>query len=571
MAATLLDRIYAEMLHSGRPWPAAELGRTFLKLHSSGPAPERLVRSLLASDSRFREAPAGSWTARAVSRPTLDQSKYVLAWVELGDAPLPSGWRLHLHPHGSARDCWSEIASSDALVALPAEPEPWEALRRLGCRIATMQPGPCLRLLQWAERRWVLPEWDPVPLDLLSLARVALVRQGVPPSESLAQARLPRLAERWGLGPVVEDPSGAAPAALGAILDRLLQDFGSWTEEDLAEAWKGAFTTRPIPWERFAFTASDVDAVPETSGIYRFFDRGGSLLYIGKAARLSRRLASYFRALPPEPSKREQLLQSLYRFELTPLPSELEALVEEARAIRRERPPWNVQIEIHRPDSFPPGWWWPLVFVAGGGEMLRVSGFLVESEERSYVFHLPRGSEAANLDSLASWLEHRLERAGEADRSDSPEPAGPGRVRSGGAPLRRTSESVAPPMLRVSEPAPPPVPGASEPAAPPIPVVSESTTSPVPRISDPAAPEGDGASPGEALPPGVTALEAPETWLLLRSWLRQRDRLHRVDSIHFTSGFALLEALLALARRSDAAQAAVDQRPARLSGPGAAW
>jgi hypothetical protein len=68
-------------------------------------------------------------------------------------------------------------------------------------------------------------------------------------------------------------------------------------------------------------------------------------------------------------------------------------------------------------------------------------------------------------------------------------------------------------------------------------------------------------------PAGIATLDPPEVWLVLRSYLRLRDQYDRVDSIHFTSGAALLEALLALASARETPDAALDQRPVRLSAP----
>jgi hypothetical protein len=509
MPSPLLDRMYAAMLESNGAWPATRLAVEFLKLRGSGPSPEPLIRGLLARDSRFIETHPGSWSAVVIARPPLDRGAYVLAWVETGSGNTPETWRLHLRPHASVLRLEALVKPAAAVTLLPQDADAWGEIRRRweGARLATLQPGLMNRWLQWIERCWAFPEWEPPPLDLQSWVRVALVREGASPAETAKLARLPEILARWRLGPLADDPPGVPLPALEALLDRLLHEHGSWSESDLLQAWKDAFSARPVPWERFAFGPSEVEATPDESGIYRFYDREDRLLYVGKAVRLARRLGSYFRALPPEPSKREELLGQIHRFEVTPLPSELEAVVRESRAIRRQRPPWNVQVEVRRPERFPPDWWWPLVFLAPGTDPLRASVFLAEGPDQGFLFHLPRQGSVEDLTSLAAWLDGRREAAG---------------------------------------------PGA-------------------------AFPEGLGAGPdpesGPAPDPGriapdperIGTLDPPEVWLVLRSYLRLRDGYDRVDSIHFTSGAALLEALLTLAGAREAAEIALDHRPVRLS------
>ncbi|MBI3450552.1 MAG: nucleotide excision repair endonuclease [Acidobacteria bacterium] len=96
-------------------------------------------------------------------------------------------------------------------------------------------------------------------------------------------------------------------------------------------------------------TPAFLDSVPERPGVYRFFDNEGGLLYVGKAANLRRRLRAHAAAASAgrTPRKGTPALARLARVELEVSGSELQALLEEARAIRRERPRDNVQREVH--------------------------------------------------------------------------------------------------------------------------------------------------------------------------------------------------------------------------------
>jgi hypothetical protein len=504
---SLPDRIHGAMLKSRRTWGAGEIGQVFLRLQGSGPEPQGLIRGLLGRDGRFVENPAGHWSARVVASPPLQAASYLLAWVETGERAWPGSWRLHLRPH-HLHSSGPTVAGgrNEDLILTPPEPEPWWILRaRLTeHRLATLQVGPLSRLMQWMERCSAVPEPESPPLDLLAWTRVELVAEGVASAESRRAAQLPALASRWGWGPVSPNEAGAPLPAMALLLDHLIERHGSWSEADLESAWKETLGSRPLPWERFAFTPADLASVPESAGIYRFWDEQDGLLYVGKAARLNRRVNSYFRPLPPEPSKREELLRLLHRFEVTPLPSELEALVCEAAAIRHFEPRWNVQVEVHPLDRYPPDWWWPLVFIAPGQDPTRASAFLVPGPEQACLFHLPRQGEMEGLDALIPWLDRELE--------VTPEP-GDG---DGGA----------------------------------------GAIFPVDELPEPEAGDlGD--------PPGVTRLKAPEARLVLRYFLRQRETLHRLDAVHFTSGQVLAEALLALAAAPDATGDVLDLRPPR--------
>jgi len=79
--------------------------------------------------------------------------------------------------------------------------------------------------------------------------------------------------------------------------------------------------------------------VPTNPGVYVFRQRN-TILYIGKASNLRRRVASYFRAHTSE--KVQQLRCEATSLELISLQSEIEALLKEAELIKRHIPKFNV-------------------------------------------------------------------------------------------------------------------------------------------------------------------------------------------------------------------------------------
>lgn len=76
-------------------------------------------------------------------------------------------------------------------------------------------------------------------------------------------------------------------------------------------------------------------------GVYRMFDEGGRLLYVGKARNLKKRLASYFRKTGLAP-KTAALVGHIAQVETTITANETEALLLEQTLIKEWRPPYNI-------------------------------------------------------------------------------------------------------------------------------------------------------------------------------------------------------------------------------------
>lgn len=84
------------------------------------------------------------------------------------------------------------------------------------------------------------------------------------------------------------------------------------------------------------------DGIPSVTGIYRFYDTRGELLYVGKAKNLRMRLFSYKRARPGQVSRKvARMISQISRIEIEETETEREALLLENRWIREHRPPFN--------------------------------------------------------------------------------------------------------------------------------------------------------------------------------------------------------------------------------------
>jgi len=83
-----------------------------------------------------------------------------------------------------------------------------------------------------------------------------------------------------------------------------------------------------------------LDKVPTGPGIYFFLGAQGRVLYIGKAANLKARLRSYFS--PARSDRWERLVKESYRLKIISTGSEIAALLQEAKFIKKLRPKYNV-------------------------------------------------------------------------------------------------------------------------------------------------------------------------------------------------------------------------------------
>jgi DNA polymerase III subunit epsilon len=95
-----------------------------------------------------------------------------------------------------------------------------------------------------------------------------------------------------------------------------------------------------------------VAALPRTPGVYLMRNQRGDLLYVGKAARLRDRVASYFNGGAGRNAKTAELVGHVYAIETRPARSPLDAALHEARLIRELKPPYNRMLKSAAPAFF---------------------------------------------------------------------------------------------------------------------------------------------------------------------------------------------------------------------------
>lgn len=94
-----------------------------------------------------------------------------------------------------------------------------------------------------------------------------------------------------------------------------------------------------------------VDNLPLSPGVYMFKDRGGRLLYIGKAKRLRNRVRSYFQSSRGHDGRIRVMIKKIDDLEVFITDSEAEALILENNLIKKHHPRYNI---MYRDDkSYP--------------------------------------------------------------------------------------------------------------------------------------------------------------------------------------------------------------------------
>ncbi len=350
MQPEISDRIAAAIRERGEPLSAEEIAREYLKLMQVGPAAGKLVRAMLARDGRFEEATPGRW-GLARSGPAL--APPVVLWVcevPAGTQATPWLWRV-----------WSSVWGTEEPARAHQGPRRTEDLEEILAQIsanpvAATKPGLLRRWLGTQERLHACPEFDPVIIDLAAWERL-LPREAERSEAAGDRARSvhPR-ARRGGRPRPAADPddgptAGDATATLAALLEEVAaaaraRGLRTWRDVALVPEVAREAGHEVVWGADWAFTPEEVAALPEEPGIYRFLDREGRLLYVGKAKNLRSRVGSYFRPVATGSSRRATFLSELHRLETESTGTELEALLLEAEQIREGKPSWNVQVNV---------------------------------------------------------------------------------------------------------------------------------------------------------------------------------------------------------------------------------
>ena len=87
-----------------------------------------------------------------------------------------------------------------------------------------------------------------------------------------------------------------------------------------------------------------IDALPHLPGVYQFFDAKGTIIYIGKAKNLKKRVSSYFVKTPDSP-KTAILVRQIVDIRYIVVKTENDALLLESNLIKRFLPRYNLMLK----------------------------------------------------------------------------------------------------------------------------------------------------------------------------------------------------------------------------------
>ncbi len=389
----LRETIVAHLRAAGDPIASRDLAFRFLLLrHGNESTCHRLLAPLLAGHPALEYAPGQGWSCRrggseapAAATPSTSSQRSrdhhspttplqdFVALAAEGAGPSGSGRirAVSLLPVVAGEECSPEHipawAAEDLVPPPQTAPLPGGG-RRTGpasveglnavelqilvetigdlpvvCHRVAREAGPLLQACAAA----ALP-FQPITISLAKLGHVLLGLKARHAPAELAAA----------LGLEMREPDDCRDRVqlmtqcFLALLP-MLEEIGITTFEELQTFQNQPVA--PLDFSPYSFTADDLKAVPARPGVYRFFDRRGETLYIGKAKNLRSRLSSYFVPSARGTDRGRTFLDRVHSFIFEIVASELEALLNEAALLSALRPPLNRQFDVHqRPAPYGP-------------------------------------------------------------------------------------------------------------------------------------------------------------------------------------------------------------------------
>lgn len=95
---------------------------------------------------------------------------------------------------------------------------------------------------------------------------------------------------------------------------------------------------------RYEYLMSIVNILPDSPGVYRYYDAEGTIIYVGKAKNLKRRVSSYF-TKEHESRRTANLVRQIYDLKYIVVNTENDALNLENRMIKAHQPKYNVLLK----------------------------------------------------------------------------------------------------------------------------------------------------------------------------------------------------------------------------------
>jgi excinuclease ABC subunit C len=90
---------------------------------------------------------------------------------------------------------------------------------------------------------------------------------------------------------------------------------------------------------------STISVLPESPGVYLYYNSSGDIIYVGKAKNLKKRVSSYFSRETYENNKLRVLVSKIFRIEYIVVNSESDALLLENNLVKKHQPRYNVMLK----------------------------------------------------------------------------------------------------------------------------------------------------------------------------------------------------------------------------------
>jgi len=376
--------IVTHLRSAGRPETSRALAARFLRIqHGDEETCRRLLAPFLAavpgivhraeegwslaktapgaSDTTAREidtAPEGFENGRGISQSLRDFVALASEGTGPGGSGVPAA--VSLLPVVAGEECQEEHFPDRDLDDEDARPPDAgsgsglspSALQELVQTVGDL-PVVCHRVAREVEplRRLCAQAGIPFQAPVISVAKLGHLLLGLKSNHAAAD-----LAQALGMdsrGP--DDCRGRARIVAESFLRLVpqLQERGIDTLDALLEYQD--MPALPLDLSAYDFTAEDLKTLPAGPGVYRFIDRDGQVIYVGKAKNLRARVGSYFIPSAGGSAKGRAILDQTRRFLVICVASELEANLLEAALIAEHHPRLNRQFDVHeRPAPYGP-------------------------------------------------------------------------------------------------------------------------------------------------------------------------------------------------------------------------
>ncbi len=96
------------------------------------------------------------------------------------------------------------------------------------------------------------------------------------------------------------------------------------------------------------YTPKDIHLLAAQPGVYRFYNKQDTLIYVGKAKNIKKRVSSYFSSSKQHSLKTRRMVAEITTIECTLVNSEYEALLLENNLIKKSQPRYNILLKDDR-------------------------------------------------------------------------------------------------------------------------------------------------------------------------------------------------------------------------------